>query len=158
MKLLQRVMTLVRADIHELLEGAHDPEKTLNQLVGDLKNQFIQVKTTVAQFMADQYTTEQQIAQLTREGNGTGLHDPDNAVNTSRLIDQLQKEADAQKREVEALILALGQLDMKIAEVVKDRETLLSRYGRSGGNGSHSAAATAARTERLEQLIKLIGG
>ena len=52
MNILQRVSTLVRANINELIDRAEDPEKMIKQLILDLNNQLIQTKTTVAQSLA----------------------------------------------------------------------------------------------------------
>ena len=48
MALLERVRTLLRANINDLIEKAEDPEKLGKQLVLDMENQLLQVKTQVA--------------------------------------------------------------------------------------------------------------
>lgn len=58
MALLDRVATLVRANLNDLLEKAEHPEKLLKQLLLDMQNQFLQVKTQVAIAIADQHLLE----------------------------------------------------------------------------------------------------
>ena len=48
MALLERVSTLLRANINDLLLKAEDPEKLARQLILDMENQLMQVKTQVA--------------------------------------------------------------------------------------------------------------
>ena len=53
MALLERVSTLLRANLNDLIGRAEDPEKMLKQLVLDMENQLLQVKTQVAIAIAD---------------------------------------------------------------------------------------------------------
>ncbi len=55
MALLERVSTLLRANVNDLLSRAEDPEKLAKQLVLDMENQLMQVKTQVAIAIADQH-------------------------------------------------------------------------------------------------------
>src|SRR5215218_5169383 len=54
MGILDRVGTLVRANISDLIDRAEDPEKMVKQLIQDMENQLISVKTTVAASIADE--------------------------------------------------------------------------------------------------------
>src|SRR5919198_3896792 len=55
MAVLERVSTLVRANLNDLIDRAEDPEKMLKQVILDMENQLLQVKTQVAISMADQH-------------------------------------------------------------------------------------------------------
>ena len=55
MTLLDRVSTLLRANLNDLVEKAEDPERMLKQIVLDMENQFMQVKTQVAIAIADHH-------------------------------------------------------------------------------------------------------
>src|SRR5947209_5392319 len=48
MNLLERVFTLLRANLNSVVEKSDDPEKALRQLQLDMRNQLVQVKTQVA--------------------------------------------------------------------------------------------------------------
>jgi hypothetical protein len=52
MPLLERIGTLLRANINDLIAKAEDPEKLARQLVLDMENQLIQIKTQVVMAMA----------------------------------------------------------------------------------------------------------
>src|SRR5918911_5731743 len=52
--LLDRVSTLVRSNLNDLIDRAEDPEKVIKQVLIDMNNQLIQVKTQVAAAIADE--------------------------------------------------------------------------------------------------------
>src|SRR3954469_20355937 len=54
MGMLDRVSTILRANINDMLDRAEDPEKMIKQLLQDMENQLIQVKTQVAASIADE--------------------------------------------------------------------------------------------------------
>jgi phage shock protein A len=55
MALLERVATLIRANLNDLIDQAEEPEKMLKQVILDMQNQLMQVKTQVAIALADQH-------------------------------------------------------------------------------------------------------
>jgi phage shock protein A len=61
MALLERVTTLIRANLNELIEGAEQPETMIRQIILDMENQLIQVKTQVAISIADQHMREKKL-------------------------------------------------------------------------------------------------
>src|SRR6201986_2221948 len=67
MSLLERVSTLLRANLNELVEKAEDPEKLLKQIVLDMENQLLKLKTQVAIAIADQHLLEKKRAEHGRE-------------------------------------------------------------------------------------------
>src|SRR4051812_40229433 len=58
MALLERVTTLIKANVNDLVSKAEHPEKLLKQLLLDMENQLMQVKTQVAIAIADQHLLE----------------------------------------------------------------------------------------------------
>jgi len=58
MALLERVSTLMRANLNDLIDRAEDPEKMIKQVILDMQNQLMQVKTQVAIAIADQHVLE----------------------------------------------------------------------------------------------------
>src|SRR6266508_20281 len=58
MALLERVATLVRANLNDLIDKAENPEKMIKQIILDMQNQLLQVKTQVAIAIADQHLLE----------------------------------------------------------------------------------------------------
>ena len=62
MALLERVSTLVRANLNDLVDKAEDPEKMIKQVILDMQNQLLQVKTQVAISIADQHVLEKKLS------------------------------------------------------------------------------------------------
>jgi hypothetical protein len=58
MALLERVGTLLRANLNDLIDRAEDPEKMVKQVILDMENQLMQVKTQVAISIADLHLLE----------------------------------------------------------------------------------------------------
>src|SRR3989442_567385 len=52
MALLERVATLVRANLNDLIDKAEDPEKMIKQVIHDMQYQLLQVKTQVTNVIA----------------------------------------------------------------------------------------------------------
>src|ERR1041385_3402535 len=53
MGLLERVSTLVRANLNDLIDRAENPSTMIKQVILDMENQLMQVKTQVAISIAD---------------------------------------------------------------------------------------------------------
>src|SRR5436305_3531923 len=58
MALLERVATLLRANLNDLIDRAEDPAKLIKQVILDMENQLMQVKTQVAISIADLHLLE----------------------------------------------------------------------------------------------------
>src|ERR1700744_4388187 len=63
MALMERDTTLLRANLNDLIDNAADPEKMLKQLVLDMENQLLHVKTQVAIALADDPLREKKTTQ-----------------------------------------------------------------------------------------------
>src|SRR5882724_2769548 len=79
MALLERVSTLVRANINDLVDKAEDPEKMIKQVILDMQNQLLQVKTQVAISIADQHVLERKLKE-NQESEQTWLRRADLAL------------------------------------------------------------------------------
>ena len=90
MSLLERVTTLVRANLNDLIDQAEDPEKLLKQVILDMENQLLQVKTQVAIAIADEHVLErkrkeyeERVAEWTRRAELAVDKKQDDLVNDS---------------------------------------------------------------------------
>ena len=70
MAVLDRVATLVRANLNDLIDRAEDPEKMIKQVILDMENQLLQVKTQVAISMADQHLLQKKLSEHTDKAAG----------------------------------------------------------------------------------------
>ncbi|MFB3826109.1 MAG: PspA/IM30 family protein [Bryobacteraceae bacterium] len=146
MSLLERVSTLVRANLNDLVDKAEDPEKMIKQVVLDMENQFLQVKTQVAIAMADQHVLEkkqadnqEKVAEWTRKAE-MALDKGDEALARAALERSLthKQMAEAfgqqvtdQRVQVENLKSALLKLEQKLAEARSKRDVLLAQHRRA---------------------------
>jgi phage shock protein A len=66
MKLLERVSMLIRSNLNDLVDRAEDPEKMVKQVILDLHNQYIQVKTQLAVTITEQHLVEEKATETQR--------------------------------------------------------------------------------------------
>src|ERR687883_799281 len=145
MGILDRVSTLIRANINDMIDRAEDPEKVVKQLIVDMNNQLLQVKTQVAAAIADEkmlyqryQDNEAKAADWQRRAElavEKGQDDLAREALTRR--NQFQQTADGfkeqyeqQARQVETLKDALHQLEAKIQEAQTKEELLIARSRR----------------------------
>jgi len=153
MGLLERVSTLIRANINDMVDRAEDPEKMIKQVILDMENQYLQVKTQVAVSIADQHMLEKKW----RENEDSGkewMRKAEIAVDKSqddlaraaldrfqtsqRLTQSYREQVDDQKLQVETLKGALVKLD----EAKSKRDLLLARHRRGIALGKAARAQT----------------
>ena len=71
MGFFQRLATLIKSNLNDLISRSEDPEKMLNQIVEDMSNQLAEAKKMVALSIADEKRLEKQTAQ--EPGRGAGF-------------------------------------------------------------------------------------
>src|SRR5579863_2954483 len=118
MGLLERVGTLIRANLNDIIDRAEEPEKMIKQIILDMENQYLQVKTQVAVSIADQHLLEKK--QKENEDNGSDwMRKAERAVDkgeddlaraaldrfqtAQRLAQSYKEQVDDQKAQVETL-------------------------------------------------------
>ena len=157
MGLLERVSTLIRANINDLVDRAEDPEKLIKQVILDMENQYLQVKTQVAVSIADQHMLDKKL----HENEDTArdwmrkaeiavdkLQDDlaraalDRFHTSQRLAQSYREQVDDQKAQVEALKGALMKLEQKLDEAKSKRDLLLARHRRGIALGKAARAQT----------------
>jgi phage shock protein A len=146
MALLERVTTLIKANINDLVSKAEHPEKLLKQLLLDMENQLMQVKTQVALAVADQHLLEnKQKDNLTSQQDWMrkaelALNKGDEALARMALERSLTFETAAhnflqqiedQAHQVEMLKTALYRLEQKMAETRSKADLLIAQHRRA---------------------------
>ncbi len=163
MGLMERVATLLRANVNDLIDKAEDPEKMLKQLVLDMENQLLQVKTQVAIAIADQHLLEKKKAE--HEAQVTGWRDKA-ALAVSKGRDDMAREAlerslshqqmagnfaqqlEDQRAEAEALRATFLKLQQKLVEARNRCELLIAEHRRAKLVGKAQASTAAIRSDR----------
>jgi phage shock protein A len=146
MALLDRVATLIRANLNDLVDKAENPEKMLKQVILDMENQFMQVKTQVAIALADLHLLEkkkkdnvEKHAEWMRKAElAVGRQDDDlaraaleRAMSSQQLGDSFEQQIADQQIQVEALKAALKKLEMKLLEARGKADLLIAQHRRS---------------------------
>src|SRR5512140_1292505 len=143
MALLDRVTTLIRANLNDLIDKAEDPEKMIKQVILDMENQFIQVKTQVAVAIADQHVLGKQrkenaekAAEWVRKAElAVDKHSDDLAraalersMGFQKLAETFQEQEGDQKTQAENLKSILLKLEQKLAEAKTKRDLLIAQH------------------------------
>jgi phage shock protein A len=167
MALLERVSTLVRANLNDLIDKAEEPEKMIKQVILDMQNQLLQVKTQVAIAIADQHLlekkqkeNEEKVAEWMRKAELAVDKKQDDLARAALLrvesyrdlTSSFAQQITDQKAQVENLKTALRQLDQKLTEAQAKADLLIAQHRRAravgkasdakmnAGNGSKAAA------------------
>ena len=177
MSIWNRISTLVKSNINAMISGAEDPEKILNQLIIDMRNQFMEARKQVAVSIADekrlkrQYETELGKAKDWEKKAMTAVKAGRDDLARQALArknehdtiaSQFQEQWLAQKQAADQLRDALTRLNDKIQEASRKKNLLIARQKRAeaqkkiqdtmSGLKDNSAFDTFARMEeRVER-------
>jgi len=182
MALLERVSTLIRANLNDLIDKAENPEKLIKQVILDMENQLLQVKTQVAIAIADQHLlakkqkeNEDKIAEWSRKAEMAVGKDQDDLARAAierslqykQLKDSFVQQVSDQKLQVETLKSALTKLQQKLEEARAKSELLMAQHRRArtltkaadahSMIGDHAAVATFDRMKEKVMRSEAIG-
>jgi phage shock protein A len=176
MALLERVATLVRANLNDLLDKAEDPEKMIKQIILDMENQLLQVKTQVAISIADQHVLEKKQkeneeadqqwmrrSELAIDKNDDPLARAaiERALSSRSTAASFQQQVDDQKVQVDTLRQALIRLQQKLEEAKAKSDMLIAQHRRSRALGKANEAgrtigdgSKAAAFDRMKNKVQ----
>ncbi|HET8836446.1 MAG TPA: PspA/IM30 family protein [Gemmatimonadales bacterium] len=146
MGLFDRLSTLLRSNINDLISRAENPEKMLNQLIVDMKSQLAKAKQQVASAIADEKKLQADAENLKKQAEDwerramlavqEGRDDMAKQA-LGRYNEQLQGAQQLHetwlrhKAETDALKLSLRQLNDKIEEAKRKKNILVARAKRA---------------------------
>src|SRR4026207_1336952 len=158
MALLERVSTLIRANLNDLIDKAEEPEKMIKQVILDMQNQLMQVKTQVAIAIADQHVLERKQRENT-EKESEWIRKAELAVDKKQddlaraalersmsykqMAESFTSLVADQKNEVENLKAALRKREQKLAEAETKSDMLIAQHRRSRASAKASDAQMA---------------
>ena len=158
MALLERVSTLVRANLNDLIDKAEHPEKMIKQVILDMQNQLLQVKTQVAIAIADHHLLEKKCKE-NEDKASEWMRKAELAVDKKQddlaraalervesyrdLTHGFGQQASDQKAQAENLKSALRQLEQKLTEAEAKADLLIARHRRARAVSKTSAAGSA---------------
>ncbi|HZU32098.1 MAG TPA: PspA/IM30 family protein [Candidatus Angelobacter sp.] len=146
MALLERVSTLIRANLNDLIDKAENPEKLIKQVILDMENQLLQVKTQVAIALADQHLlekkqkeNEERIADWNRKAEMAVSKQQDDLARAAierglhykQLTESFSQQVADQKLQVETLKNALNKLQQKLEEARSRCDLLIAQHRRA---------------------------
>jgi phage shock protein A len=175
MGLLDRVSTLIRANLNDLVDRAEDPSKMIKQVILDMENQLLQVKTQVAISIADQHMLEkkqqesaEKAAEWMRKAEisvDKGQDDLARAAlerhkSAERTTASFHQQVEDQRAQVATLKSALGKLETKLNEAQSKSDMLMAQHRRARALGRASDArmeigsrSTIRTFERMKEKI-----
>jgi phage shock protein A len=175
MALLERVATLVRANLNDLIDKAEDPEKMIKQVILDMQNQLLQVKTQVAIAIADQHLLEKKklenedkVKEWMRKAELAVDKKQDDLARAALQRVESYREMSAsfgqqiedQKAQVENLKSALRKLEQKLAEANGKADLLIAQHRRaravSRANDAQFNAPRADRTSGFDRMKRKV--
>jgi phage shock protein A len=155
MALLERVGTLLRANLNDLIDRAEDPEKMVKQVILDMENQLMQVKTQVAISIADLHLLQKKCTDalqkrddwmrkaelaVTKQQEDLARIAIERSLESRKLADSFDEQINDQKVQVENLKGALHKLEGKLAEARGKSELLLAKHRRARAAGNAAEA------------------
>jgi phage shock protein A len=176
MALLERVATLVRANINDLVDRAEDPEKMIKQVILDMENQLLQVKTQVAISIADQHVLEKRLAEseenerqwmrraelaLDKQNDVLARAAVERSMSSKSTAESFRQQVEDQKAQVENLKSALLKLRQKLEEAQAKKDVLIAQHRRARALGKANEAglnigddSKAAAFERMKSKVQ----
>jgi len=146
MALLERVATLMRANLNDLIDKAEDPEKMIKQVILDMQNQLLQVKTQVAISIADQHLLEKKQKEsqdrasewmrkaelaVDKKQDDLARGALERSTSYKQVAESFEQQIADQKAQVENLKTALRKLEQKLAEAEAKSDVLVAQHRRS---------------------------
>ena len=155
MALLERVSTLVRANLNDLIDKAEEPEKMIKQVILDMQNQLLQVKTQVAIAIADQHLLERKQKEneeklnewvrkaelaVDKKQDDLARRALERSMSYRQMSEGFAQQVNDQKTQVEHLKTALSNLEQKLAEAEAKSDVLIAQHRRARAVGKASDA------------------
>lgn len=171
MALLERVSTLIRANLNDLIDKAENPEKLIKQVILDMENQLLQVKTQVAIAIADQHLLEKKqkenedkISDWNRKAElAVGKQQDDLAraaiergLHYKQLSESFRQQVADQTLQVETLKNALNKLQQKLQEARAHSDLLIAQHRRARtldkAADAHSAMSSPNHSANFDRM------
>ncbi|HEY3835086.1 MAG TPA: PspA/IM30 family protein [Bryobacteraceae bacterium] len=175
MALMERVSTLLRANLNDLIDRAEDPAKMIKQVILDMENQLMQVKTQVAIAVADLHVLERKRGEdaekesswmrkadiaVARKDDALARAAIERALSSRKMTAAFDEQVADQKVQVENLKAAFSKLEAKLAEARGKADVLAARQRRSrmvtrtaDATINGDASATSNTFNRMEDKV-----
>jgi len=176
MGILDRVTTILRANINELLDAAEDPEKMLDQIIRDMDAAIRDARSQVADMIAQEKLIKGDLEEarrlsaewekkaelaVSKGADDLALEALRRKNDYDEHAEVYQKQWEAQRAAVERLKGELQALEAKYNEAVRNKEVLIARRKRAAvtrkiavAEAKISTVDFSAELERMERRIR----
>ncbi len=172
MSILERLSTLVKSNVNDLIDEMQDPAKEIDQMVRDMEDSVRQARLEVASCMAEEKRLAKQsedlaaAARFWEEHAARAVQAGDDALAKEALRHKAEKEADRietdkaaaeQKLQVDKLAAGLRTLDLRVKDV-KLRQGSLREKARANRGQDPVSTGTSAFSdfERMSGKIDAV--
>src|ERR671938_1013404 len=146
MGIFDRLSSLLKSNINDLISRAEDPEKMLNQIIADMRGQLVKAKQQVAAAIADEKRLRDQADQEFRQAEEwerramLAVQEGRDDLAKQALVrhsehlehgQQLEQTWQSHREETEKLKNSLRDLNDKIEEAKRKKNLLLARQRRA---------------------------
>jgi phage shock protein A len=146
MGIFKRLVDVLKANINDLISKAEDPEKMLVQIIMDMNEKLVEVKTEVAKALADEKRLQRQMEEEKKAASAwehkamLAVEKGDDTLAMEALKRQkiaqtnalgYEEQYNSQKAAVDKLKLALKQVQDKIEEASRKKNLLIARARRA---------------------------
>jgi phage shock protein A len=153
---------LIRANLNDLIDRAEEPEKMIKQVILDMQNQLLQVKTQVAMAIADLHllqqkktSNEEKVREWMRKAELAVAKGQDDLARNAlerfesyrELTESFTQQLEDQHAQVEQLKTALRQLEQKLVEAEAKADLLVAQHRRARAAGRAGDARLAIDTQ-----------
>jgi phage shock protein A len=167
---------LIRANINDLVDKAEDPEKMIKQVILDMQNQLLQVKTQVAISIADEHVLEKRLQEseeserqwmrraelaVDKQDDTLARSAVERSMSYKSIAESFRQQVEDQKTQVENLKTALVKLQQKLVEAESKSDTLIAQHRRSRALGKATEAglnigdgSSAAAFDRMKNKVR----
>ncbi len=175
MALLERVGTLLRANVNDLIDRAEDPEKMVKQVILDMENQLMQVKTQLAITIADLHLLERRKKEnlqtdaewmrkaelaVSKKQDALARMAIERSLENRKIAASFDEQIADQRVQVDNLKTALHKLEGKLEESKTKSDLLLARHRRAHAaikvgeaTGDVTGLPTTAAWDRMHRKV-----
>lgn len=159
MGILDRITTIVKANVHDLLDRAEDPEIMLDQYIRELESGVMEAREELINAMADEKRLAAKLEERKRRvrdweekaEQAVRIGRDETARAALRAASAYQEEADAtgaageeQKDKVAELQEGYEQIEKRLATIQGDRDALLAKHTATQAKEKLTTARTSA--------------
>ena len=186
MNMMDRFFRVAKSNVNNVLSSLEDPEKVLEQAVADMQNDLVKIRQSYAEVSATQKRMEKQREQASTAANDwykraqLALEKGDEALAREALkrrqaftetTESVGSQMDIQAKALDKLYLSMTELEAKIVEAKRQKDTLIARArtaktsvqvndmlsSMSGSNSMEAFERMKAKVETYEARAEVAG-